>query len=919
MAAHQENTLPGEILIVEDTLDSLRLISDFLTAAGYDVRQASSGELALLSIQAKQPDLILLDIRLPGIDGFEVCRRLKRDVHTRRIPILFLTALQDTQTKLEGFKLGAVDFITKPYHNEEVLARVCTQMGLLRALKMLEDYATDLLLSEERMRLILESTGEGLLGFDGTGKISFVNPAACGILRYESDELIGKKFHPLAHHTHLDGTPYDESSCPMRAAYQDGVATHLENEVLWRGDGRSVQVEYTATPMYKDGQVIGAVVAFRDISGRLAAEAKLRARERQFKELLDAAPEAMVITDRDGLIRMVNQRAEALFGYEKGELIGKHTKSLLPKRFHSRHADMASASLEHLPDEPLFELYGAARDGREFPLEISLSLIESEEEQLVAYALHDISERKSVEENLNAAKQKADDASKAKSDFLANMSHEIRTPLNAITGMVHLALQTALTSKQRDYLEKIDLSGRHLLSIITDILDFSKIEAGMVNIEQIDFNLEEVVENTASLIAEKAASKGLELLFEIEPALPQSLRGDPFRLEQVLLNYINNAIKFTAEGNVIVRVRAENRLGLIRFEVTDSGIGLTTEEQDRLFQPFQQADSSTSRKYGGSGLGLVICKKLATLMGGEVGVISAPGKGSTFWFTARLEPAAPQKTLPLLGTGKFRTLVPPPNLEGMRILLAEDNPFNQQVASEILAQAGAGVTIVNDGQEAFDMLCKENFDCVLMDIQMPVVDGLQATRMIRAVDRLRHVPVIAMTANATSAEPGKCLEAGMNDFITKPIDLGKLYATLEKWLPPGRDTAPASLPSATEEMLSGGEQAIDLSILARTVGNDPAKLHRFALIFLESAKEGVHDMETALEKGDMESIGRLGHRLKSAARTAGALAFGEYCQRLEELRHGGNAAAAGETAGEIMDKLRQLLEKIEASLTGKEK
>jgi two-component system sensor histidine kinase/response regulator len=471
--------------------------------------------------------------------------------------------------------------------------------------------------------------------------------------------------------------------------------------------------------------------------------------------------------------------------------------------------------------------------------------------------------------------------------------------------------------------------------------------------------------------------------------------------------------------------------------VTDTGIGLTAEEQSRLFQAFQQADTSTSRKYGGSGLGLAICKKLATLMGGEVGVASESGKGSTFWFTSQFEPVAARETSPALGPGKFHALVvgwptagrsnlcsmlsglgvradcadsgeqafqavsraaaarmpyhivfvdedgsgkdilgsidslelkTPPHrivltrhsghvfdgggeffrtvhlprpvlpsklkrvlgylllggalpqaakpapvsldLDGVRILLAEDNPFNQQVAGEILAQSGASVTIANDGQEAFDLLMQESFDCVLMDIQMPVVDGLQATRMIRTVPRLERIPVIAMTANVTSEERSHCLAAGMNDFVSKPIDLEKFYATLEKWVPRTAEFGRASPPAANGGDMAGGAQVVDLSILARTIGDDPAKLHKFALIFLESAGEAIRDMETALAKGNMESIGTLGHRLKSSARTVGASAFGEHCQRLEELRHGADTDAAGEHIAT----LRRLREDIRASL-----
>lgn len=405
-----------------------------------------------------------------------------------------------------------------------------------------------------------------------------------------------------------------------------------------------------------------------------------------------------------------------------------------------------------------------------------------------------ISERHAREAALHEANIRAEAGNLAKSEFLANMSHEIRTPMNSVLGLAFLALQSELDPEQRDYIEKIHRSGEHLLRIIDDILDFSKIEAGKLTIEEVDFELARVIEGLSNVMAGKAADKGLRLVFDIEADVPYSLRGDPLRLNQVLINYTNNAIKFTESGSVTVCVKKleENETDyLLRFEVRDTGIGMTPEETAKLFQSFQQADTSTTRKYGGSGLGLVISKQLATLMGGQVGVESQAGIGSTFWFTTRFgklsHTAAAKREIGKAGaTGREaaqqRIDASSAALKGARILVADDNPLNQLVASKLLEYAGATVRTANTGRETVDILRNEHFDCVLMDIQMPDMDGLEATRQIRAHPGLATLPVIAMTASAGSEDRQHCVDAGMVDFISKPVRPEMLYTTLSKWV-----------------------------------------------------------------------------------------------------------------------------------------
>jgi signal transduction histidine kinase/HPt (histidine-containing phosphotransfer) domain-containing protein/DNA-binding NarL/FixJ family response regulator len=512
-------------------------------------------------------------------------------------------------------------------------------------------------------------------------------------------------------------------------------------------------------------------------------------------------------------------------------------------------------------------------------------------------------------EDLDEARQAADSAAQAKADFLANMSHEIRTPMNAIIGFSGLAMKTELDRKQRDYIQKIQQSGKHLLGIINDILDFSKIEAGKLAVEHTEFELEKVLDNVSNLISEKTSSKGLELVFHVEKGTPSYLVGDPLRLGQILVNYSNNAVKFTEQGEIVISIKVVEETdtdGLFRFAVRDTGIGLTEEQIGKLFQSFQQADTSTSRKYGGTGLGLAISKKLATLMGGDVGVESEYGKGSTFWFTARLGKGiakARQEDADQQATHLMENLN---TIKGASILVAEDNEFNQQIATELLTDAGFKVEIAENGRKSIEMLDKRLYDIVLMDMQMPVMDGVTATKEIRKDERFKDLPILAMTANVMEADIEKCREAGMWDHIGKPIDPDELFAKLLKWVKPRKieeiqETAEAPKEIEKEKPKPAKQDdlpeipGLDTNLGLKRVMGKKAFYVDMLRKYIDNQGDAPAQIRQSLDAGDDATAERQAHTAKGVSGNIGAVQLQELAARLEKaIKNSGTRQAIEE-------------------------
>ncbi|MEO7717578.1 MAG: ATP-binding protein [Capsulimonas sp.] len=521
----------------------------------------------------------------------------------------------------------------------------------------------------------------------------------------------------------------------------------------------------------------------REVSQRELALQAMQSSENKLLSVTETANEAIVVADGAGLLVSWNKGAQSIFGYPSEDVVGRPLTLLMPERFHAMHAHGMERFLAtgeaHVIGNTV-ELAGIHQNGSEFPLELSLSSWTSGGEIFFTGIIRDMTERKLAEEALRQARDEALASARAKSEFLANMSHEIRTPMNGVLGMTGLLLETSLSAEQSDYAATIQGSAESLLTIINDILDFSKIEAGKMAIDPTNMRFGDIVAEIVDLLSPRAAAAGLTLGYKVAPAARGFYWGDGLRIRQVITNFVGNALKFTEEGGVAIEVgevsRDEDR-SLLRIVVRDTGVGIPENRLEAVFESFTQVDGSTSRRYGGAGLGLTICRQLSELMGGRVGVESQLGTGSCFWLELPLERRAAGSVLPAAGASSEQ--ITSVSL-GLRVLVAEDNPINQKLALKLLEKWGYRADAVTDGRAAVDAWTRGSYDVLLMDVQMPEMDGLQATRVIRHLESLTEgrTPIIAMTANAMEGDRELCLDAGMDDYLSKPIKPAQLQGML---------------------------------------------------------------------------------------------------------------------------------------------
>jgi PAS domain S-box-containing protein len=757
------------------------------------------------------------------------------------------------------------------------LALFVTALGLLRRSDRARTKVGEALgASEERFRNAFDHAGIGMALVGKDGRCLQVNRMLCRMLGYTKEELLAKTFQDI---THPDDLGADLAHVNDLLA---GRGSHYQMEKrYYHRKGHIVQARLTVSLLHDaTGAPLHFISQIEDVTEWMQTAAQLRESEERLRTLSNATFEAIVISE-NGRVLDVNDQALAMLRIERAEVIGR---SILDFVAPASRADVKEAV--RTGRETAYEHQLLRNDGEVFYGEARGRMMLIGDRHLRVTALRDITARKQLETELRSARDQALAASRMKSEFLANMSHEIRTPMNGVLGMADLLMDTPLNEEQRQMGQVIHGSAERLLAIIDDILDFSKIEAGRFRIEAEEFDLGEQVDQALALLSPRAQNAGLVLESDLPSDLPDRLCGDAGRIRQVLINLLGNAVKFTERGGVRVKARALVPSAPLRYafrlEVRDTGIGIAADHKTRLFQPFTQADGSTTRKYGGTGLGLAISRQLLELMGGRIGVESEPGLGSTFWF---------ELELPLVetsGPAVVPVVVAPPVPERMhaRVLVAEDNAANQLVIRLTLEKLGVSHDLVADGQAVIERLAAAPYAAVLMDCQMPELDGYETTRRIRAgaagEDR-RQTPIVALTAHAMTSDRNKCMKAGMDEYLSKPVRLDDLQAVLQRF---GVAFQPTSLPPVTGAV-QAVLNAVQVEQLRILPGRKQASLLRELFeLALQEIPLAITQLRTQAKQKAANEVVHVAHRLAGSAANLGATSLRAI---LQDIEHAGRA------------------------------
>jgi PAS domain S-box-containing protein len=811
-----------------------------------------------------------------GIEDIYELTYIRKD-GSRFGAVVSVTALRDAQDVIIGYLLIGTDNTARQQAEEALL-----KAGALQ-------------------RAIFNSANFSSIATDAKGVIQIFNVGAERMLGYAAAEVMNKI-------TPADiSDPQELIARAKELSIEIGTLITPGFEALVFKASRGIEDIYELTYIRKDGSRFPAVVsvtALRDaqdaIIGYLligtdntarklveAEQKKLdqRLRDQQFytRSLIESNIDALMTTDPSGIITDVNKQMEALTGCTRDELIGAPFKKYFTDPERAEAAIKLVLSQKKVTD---YELTACARDGKQTVVSYNATTFYDRDRTLqgVLAVSRDVTERKLVEAELQQAKAAAESASRTKSDFLASMSHEIRTPMNAIVGIADLLAKTPLNPEQDKYVQIFRRAGDNLLNLINDILDLSKVEASQLELERTGFSVKDHLEKVTEMVAGRAREKGLALVCEIAPNVPADLVGDPTRLRQVLINLLGNAIKFTESGEVSLRVAPDAGSSVptaLRFTVSDTGIGIPSEKLGQVFEPFTQADSSTTRRFGGSGLGLTISKRLVELMGGRIWAESTVGKGSVFAFAAPFESwaAADRPTAAPAGTG-FNAPLP-----ALRILLAEDSPDNCTITMAYLEDTPYRVEIAENGAIAFERFVAGHYDLVLMDRQMPIMDGLTATRTIRAWEQANDrlpTPIIALTASALKRDREMCLAAGCTAFLTKPIKQEVLLQAI-------KDRSIVAPTSSKEE--SSRKETI-------FVRANP-KIADLMPVFLRNCRQNVVAMLDALDRGDFETVEILGHGMRGAGGSYGFQAITEIGAALEQVAESADSDASRKWVGEL--------------------